>query len=111
MEATLLQFVLNVTHILLLQVAEHFGKDKFQRIGTHILHGATIRIFYLKEAFVAEIKGSAEHVYRISGRITIYSTKTLYIVLCSQHGCYNDLIRIQTLTFQRVKKISSNTIK
>ena len=46
MKATLLQFVLHIAHILLLQVAKHFGQYHLQRIGSHTLHRTSVWVFH-----------------------------------------------------------------
>ena len=111
MEASLLQFIFHIAHIFLLQVAKNFREDKFQRIGTNILHRTAIRIFHLEESLISDIKSGTIYMSRILRSIDIALAQSLYIVIGTKYRGYNHLIRIQALAFQRIKEICADTIQ
>lgn len=106
METPLLLLVFHITFLLLFQISKHLAQNLLQCFRLYRFIVAEI----LKPCFVISdiryIKGSGIAMRRIGNGIRIARLlQPLYIFLRSQHRGNNNLIRIQTFTFQRIQKI------
>ena len=94
MEASLLQLVLDVAQIGFLHIAQHFREHQLQGIGTYILQGAAVFIFYFLESLPTNIKGGAVGVGRVGRGIVVAVAQTLHVFLRAQHGSHDNLVGV-----------------
>ena len=59
MEAPLLALILDVAALGKACVTQYLTQHHLQRVGSHLLHGATIFVQYMLEAFPADVEGCA----------------------------------------------------
>ena len=95
MKASLLHLVLHVATILLLKVAQHLAKHKFQFNLRH-LFGISERL----EALVCNVECSGIAVGRIFRSIHIATAQLLYMLDCTEYRTYYNLVRRQMVHHQ-----------
>ena len=100
METTLFQFVFHITAVCLTKVTQYFRQHQLQCIRTYILHRTTIGVFYLLKTLPAHIKRSSIKMAGVQRSISVGSPQTLYVILRTSHGRYNDFIGVQSFGFQ-----------
>ena len=94
-EASLLDFVLDITTTFLALVTQHLRKNPLQGI---IAHGA----FNGMIAVVADIKSGAKEVARTLGSILVMALQTGNIVLGAQHTGNDELLKGDTLDIKAI---------
>ena len=96
MEATLLDFILDVTHLLLSDVTQHFAQHPFERVA---LHGSSLGLTWRgdrREAVVADVERGSEEVATLLCRIPITLLQPNHIVLRPQDTRHDDLVQRNT---------------
>ena len=96
MEATLLDFVLDVAQVFLSDIAQHFAQDPLECV---VLHGPTLWFAWRRDrrdAVVADVEGGAKQMAALAFGIPIVPLQASYIVFRPQDTRHDDLVQRDT---------------
>ena len=107
MEASLLDFVLDVAQLLLADITQHFAQHPFQGV---VLHGSTLGTVWRRDrciTVVADVERGAEAMAALLGSVSIALCQSGHIVFRPQDARYDDFVQRDAFYVEAVELVAT----